>query len=286
MEEDNQSVCSTLSISNSSIICPECKESIQQRAILHHLRCKHPEDFMLGYFKDVKRLQKTIKDKAPLELILFIPDERDESDLNLSKKVIIHAVLGTDKNTNKSFSQESRAKGYLRKNSIALKEHLNQLNDLLKELKEAKKLKESFLRGGEWLQGVLKKTYHFLSYIRSPLENLKQKEIDVTDDEARVNQLLSDFTKELSFLPTDPNAKVSRATYLKFGKILEKTERLFNSVVGQVDKAYDYPDFVETNYLKCCCESFPDGKRLGERREWWKNLTYPGDSEAFMNEDS
>jgi hypothetical protein len=286
MEEDNQSVCSTTSLSNTSIICPECKESLTQKYILNHLRTKHPEDFMLGYFKDNRRLQKTIKDKAPLELKIFLPDERDESDLSLSKKIVLYAVLGTDKNTNKAFTQESRAKGYLKKTPKALKEHLDQLNEILEQLKEAKKLKETFLRGGEWLQGVLKKAYHYLTYVRAPIENLKMKDIDTSDEEARVGELFSLYMKELSVLPTDPKTVIPRATFLKFGNILEKAERLFTSVVSQVDKAYNYPDFVETNYLKCCSESYPEGKRLGQIREWWKNLTYPGDPDTFIDEDT
>jgi hypothetical protein len=286
MEDDNQSVCSTVSLSNTSIICPECKESLSQKYILNHLRTKHPEDFALGYFKDTRRLQKTIKDKAHLDLTIFLPDERDEADLSLNRKLVLYAVLGTDKNTNKAFSQASRAKNYLKKNPKALKEHLEQLTDILEQLKEAKKLKETFLRGGEWLQGVLKKGYHYLTYVRAPIENLKMKDIDTTDEEARVGELFSLYIRELSVLPTDPKAVIPRITFVKFGNILEKAERLFSSVVSQVDKAYNYPDFVETNYLKCCSETYPDGKRLGEKREWWKNLTYPGDPYTFIDEDT
>jgi len=283
MEDDNHSVCSTTSISNTSIICPHCKETIQQRAIVHHLRVKHEEDFILG-IKSTKTLQRTIKDKSPLELILYLPDERDDEDLSMVKKVILYATLGTDKTTNKAFTNETRAKGYLKKNPKALKLHLEQLNDLLQQFKQASKLKETFLRGGEYVQNVLKRSHHFLTYIKAPIELLKQKDIDVSDYTTRVDNLYSEFMKELSLLPTDPKTKITRATFMKFGKFYDMSERIFNNVVSKLDEVYDYADWIERDYQKCCSESYPEGRRLGCSREWWNNLSYPGDPGTFIEE--
>jgi hypothetical protein len=284
MEDDNHSICSTTSITNEKILCPHCKESIQQRAILNHLRIKHEEDFLLG-IKSIKTLQKTIKDKTPLELILYLPDERDDEDLSIVKKVILYAVLGTDKTTNKAFTNESRAKGYLKKNPKSLKLHLEQLNDILQQLKDANKLKETYLRGGIWLQTILKKSHHYLTYVKAPIENLKQKDIDVSDYVTRVDALYSEFMKELSLLPTDPKAIILRPTYMKFGKFYDMSERIFINVVSKVDEVYDYPDWVERDYQKCCTENYPEGRRLGCSREWWINLSYPGDPGTYIDEN-
>jgi len=282
MEDDNHSICSTTSITNEKILCPHCKESIQQRAILNHLRIKHEEDFILG-IKSIKTLQKTIKDKSSLELILYLPDERDDEEIS-TNKVILHAVLGTDKTTNKAFTNESRAKGYLKKNPKALKLHLEQLNDILKQLKDANKRKETYLRGGEYVQNVLKKSHHFLTYVKAPIENLKQKDIDVSDYVTRVDELYSEFMKELSLLSVDPKTKITRATFDKFGKFYDMSERIFNNVVSKVDEVYDYPDWVERDYQKCCCDSYPEGRRLGCSVEWHKHLSYPGDPGTFIEE--
>jgi hypothetical protein len=284
VDDDNCSVtskCSILSISNERIICNFCKQEFQQKAIFNHLIKKHESDF---YFNlDIPNLKKAIKLKSYYEMDLLVPDERDETENKLLK---LYCIFGTDYKTNKGYISSNNASNFLKKNSSALKEHLTQLNLLLKK-KEDENKKKPITRGSTAIQMLLKIAYHFISYGDHPLIMLENKEKDTSKERERRDDLFKQFNVLVNSLPKNKNSVLTKEQQKEIQIFYGSTVRFFDGLVGWVDRTYDYPPWVETMYQSCCTSDNPSGRRLGEQADYMKHLTYPGDfilQEEFQKE--
>lgn len=272
-DDDNCSISSTtssLSGANQKMICNFCKQEFQQRAIFNHLRKKHPEDFILNI--DIKNLKDAINSKTYYTMDLLVPDERDESE---SRFIKVYCIFGKDTKTNRGFLATNRAEKYIKETPTAIKEHLSQMKSLLDvKLKDASK--KTLLRGSTCIQIELKLAYHFINYSDSPLKLLKHKGQDISNDEARKEDLHKEFLAIVSSLPIDPKRPLTKQEINKIYDIKKSAERFFDGLVGWVDKLYDYPPWVETLYHTVCNEHSPEGRRYGEERLYHKTLSYPG----------
>jgi len=284
IEDDAISIyskCSTSSITNEKMICNFCKKEFQQRVIFNHLIKKHENDF---YFNiDISNLKRAIKLKCYYEMDLLVPDERDETETKLYK---LYCVFGTDYKTNKGYLASHNATNYLKKNPNAVKEHLTQLNKLLKKKEDDKKKGKAsqLLRGSTCIQIKLKITYHFISYSDHPLIMLENKQKDTCKERERREELFKQFNTLIRSLSSDAKKILTDTELTNIKNLYGSSVRFFDGLVGWVDRTYDYPPWVETMYQSCCTEDNPSGRRLGEKRDYMNYLTYPGDIEIIKND--
>lgn len=273
MSDDNLSVASNGSISNEKMPCNFCKKEFQQRALFNHLRTKHPEEFIFNI--DTDALKKAIKLKTYYEMDLLVPDERDETDNRLMK---VYCIFGTDYKTNKGFLTTFSAERYLKGKSDLIKEHINQMNTLLK-LKESEKKSNNkqLTRGCIHIQQYLKLAYRFIIYSEHPLNLLDHKKVDTSKEHLRRTDLLRQFDVLVKSLPTNGNLILSQSQIKEITHIFLTSRGFFDGLVGWVDRVYNYPVWVDTFYHTCCSEENPEGRRYGEERDYLTYLTYPGD---------
>ena len=276
IDDDAQSIsskCSTVSMTNEKMMCNFCKEEIQQRVIFNHLRKKHAEDFMFNI--DAPNLKKAIKLKTYYDMDLLVPDERDETETRMMK---IYCVFGTDYKTNKGYLSYHSADKYIKKNPEVLKEHLKQMNILLKIKEDNNKKKTNILtRGSIPIQINLKQAYRFITYAEQPLTLLAHKNVNTSKEVLRQKDLLRQFNELVKSLPTNPNKVVPDSQAKALQHLHNCCRGFFDGLVGWIDRVYEYPVWVDTLYLSCCTEHNPAGQRLGEERDWFNYLTYPGD---------
>jgi hypothetical protein len=275
VDDDNCSVnskASTSSITNEKMICNICKEELQQRIMFNHLRKKHESDF---YFNiDIPNLKKAIKEQSYYEMDLIVPDERDETETKLLK---LYCVFGTDYKTNKAFLKPSGATNYLKKKPDAIKEHLTQMNNLLKKKEDESKNKKPITRGCNAIQILLKLAYHFILYSDHPLIMLENKEKDTSEKRERRDDLFKQFNVLVNSLPKNKNNVLTKEQQKEIQKFYNSSIGFFDGLVGWVESVYDYPPWVDNMYQACCTTDNPSGRRLGEYPDYMKHLTYPGD---------
>jgi hypothetical protein len=283
IEDDAISIsskCSTSSLSNEKIICNICKEELQQRIMFNHLRKKHESDF---YFNiDIPNLKKAIKEQSYYEMDLVVPDERDETE-----NVLMHlyCIFGKDRNTNKAFLKSWGATNYLKKKPDAIKEHLSQMNNLLKKKEDETKNKKPITRGCNAIQMLLKQAYHFISYSDHPLIMLENKEKDTSEKRERRDDLFKQFNVLVNSLPKNKNNVLTKDQQKGINSLFISSRGFFDGLVGWVDSVYDYPIWIDNMYYNCCTSDNPSGRRLGDNPDFMKYLIYPGDiSETYPND--
>ena len=279
--EDNLSICSTTSKSNEKVICFMCKEEIQQKALFNHLRKKHDDEFL--YNATELRVKKALKKEKCLELEIDIPDERDESE---TTQVMFYCILGNNHKTNKNFSTEFRASEYLKKNPKEAKEHFKQLKGILEIIKKKNAIRKNYLRSSSKIQIALKLSYHFINYVKQPLHQLKTKDINIENESERLTFLDNTFLTIINNLPTDSKASLDYETQTKpILKLWTDCDRFFNHIVELVDRAYEYPEWVENAYMVCATRHNPDGRKYGDKWDYWNHLTYPLDNGVVIQDE-
>jgi hypothetical protein len=262
------------------LICPFCKDEIQQRVIFNHLRKKHEEEYY--HSMDKKTVTNAIKNKAPIKLELAIPDERDESELKL---VTLYGILGTDFKTNKSFISETRAITALKKDPKVLKEHLKQLESLEIYFKKKYTLRTSYLRASATIERSLRITWRYLTYVSELINHLKTKEIPHDEEYSRMLSLQEQFHDIVKMLPTDPKANLNYSTQSsKIFLLNRKAEGFFNHVTELVDRAYNFPVWIE-KYQTYYHSENPSGNRMGSHENYVEHLTYPNYIHYYINDD-
>jgi hypothetical protein len=279
--EDNLSICSTTSKSNEKVICFMCKEEIQQKALFNHLRKKHNDEFL--YNATEMRVSKALKKKKCLDLEIDIPNERDEFE---TTQILFYCILGTDYKTNKNFTTESRANDYLKKNPKEAKEHFKQLEEILKIIKKKNAIRTNYLRSSSKIQIALKLSYHFINYIKQPLHQLKAKNINIDNETNRLTFLNDTFLDIVNNLPTDSKASLDYEKQTKpILKLWSECDRFFSSVIEQVDRVYEYPVWLENAYMVCATKHNPEGRKYGDKWDYWNHLTYPLDNGILIQDE-
>lgn len=279
--EDNLSICSTTSKSNEKVICFMCKEEIQQKALFNHLRKKHNDEFL--YNATEMRVSKALKKKKCLYLEIDIPNERDEFE---TTQILFYSILGTDYKTNKNFTTESRANDYLKKNPKEAKEHFKQLEEILKIIKKKNAIRTNYLRSSSKIQIALKLSYHFINYIKQPLHQLKAKNINIDNETNRLTFLNDTFLDIVNNLPTDSKASLDYEKQTKpILKLWSECDRFFSSVIEQVDRVYEYPVWLENAYMVCATKHNPEGRKYGDKWDYWNHLTYPLDNGILIQDE-
>ena len=132
--DDNVSIQSSVSISNSKAECPECKKELLTRYIFNHIRKLHPDYF--------STMSKVWKEDAIKELIddckPFPVEWESKNDFDEIEFKNIWGCLGC----NNTYTLEYKARIHC--NAKCKKEHLKGLKDFLKkEQKEQEQLKKN-----------------------------------------------------------------------------------------------------------------------------------------------
>jgi hypothetical protein len=125
MADDNHSVASGGSATNTKIECPHCSKEVQARVMFNHIRKLHRKELI-----DTSMNIKEAENGKALEVMWFKKNDFDEEEA-----VVIYACMAT----NKTFTIESRANAHFKKNPDALKEHKKEMKKLMKQIEEEKK---------------------------------------------------------------------------------------------------------------------------------------------------
>jgi hypothetical protein len=110
-----------------------------------------------------------------------------------------------------------------------------------------------------------------------PLEKLEQKKIDISSYRTIQNEMKEKFHSYVRLLHThDKDRHLENHMLMGISSLNLKAEKIFDVVAREVDVEYDFPVWVENAYFGACTEHNPDGRKFGNNRDWFNNLTYPG----------
>ena len=129
ISDDNHSVMSSVSISNTKIECPECKKELSTKYLFNHIRKLHPD-----YFSSMFRVWKEDDFKELINDCKALPVEWEyTNDFDESEFKNIWGCLGC----NNTYTVESKAHTHC-KSTKCKKDHLKGLKDYLKQEQKEK----------------------------------------------------------------------------------------------------------------------------------------------------